>query len=146
MSNLHTLEEVLNLTKQRISQYVDSGIFPKPEKRGEYDLHKCVKAYYEHIHEVNNNAGELDGKQERARKAKAEADRIEFELKIKKQEYLKAETVKDVWGNHISNCRAKLLALPRKTAPSLLGLKTETEIEKALKDFIYETLVELAND
>lgn len=142
MSKLDLLCEILGLTQRRIQQLADEGIIPKPEKNGDYDLPACVRQYFEYLYEPTSG-DEIDGKQERARKNKAEADRIEFDLKIKKNEYIKTDLIIFELEKVISNCRSKLLSVPKKAAIQVLGLSKPQEIEKVLKDFTYEVLNEL---
>lgn len=142
-SKLDLLAEILGVTPRRIQQLVEAEVIPKPEKQGQYDIPACVQAYY--YNEFCGELGEdgLDGAQERARKAKAEADRIEFDLAIKKNEYVAAELVLHEIEKSIMNCRGKLLAMPRKFAPLLATAENPNEAEKILTDGINEALNEL---
>lgn len=142
-SKLDLLAEILGVTPRRIQQLVENEVIPKPEKQGQYDIPACVQAYYynEFCGEIGENG--LDGTQERARKAKAEADRIEFDLAIKKKEYIAADLVLHEIEKSILNCRSKLLAMPRKFAPLLATANEPNEVEKLLADGVNEALNEL---
>lgn len=141
-SKLDLLAEILSITPRRIQQLVEEGVLPKPQKAGAYDIPSCVQCYY--YNEFSGGSDEeLDGKYERARKAKAEADRIEFDLNIKQGQYLHADLVQNEIEKSISNCRAKLLALPRKFAPQISVAGTPNEIEDILTNGIMEALNEL---
>lgn len=141
-SRLDLLAEILGLTPRRVQQLAEEGIIPKPDKPGFYDIPTCVKNFY-YNELVDPEDDELDGRHERARKAKAEADRIEFDLKIKQGQYVQAEVVEYVLTGIISNCRAKLLALPRKLAPTASTAQTPNEVEDILTKGINEALDEL---
>lgn len=142
-SKLELLAEILVLTPRRIQQLVEDDVIPAPKKQGQYDIPACVQAYYykEFCGEIGENG--LDGTQERARKAKAEADRIEFDLAIKKKEYVAADLVLHEIEKSIMNCRGKLLAMPRKLAPLLATAEDPNEAEKLLTDGVNEALNEL---
>jgi len=143
-SKLDLLAEILNITTRRVQQLADDGIIPKPDKPGAYDIPVCVQSFYYHeFCGSQNEEEELDGRYERARKAKAEADRIEFDLEIKRGLYIEAETVKNEIEKSIGNCRAKLLALPRKFTPQISAAQDPNEIEKILDSGIKEALNEL---
>lgn len=142
MSKLDLLSEILGVTARRVQQLADEGIIPKPIKNGDYDIPICVRQYFEYLYEPNSS-DEIDGKQERARKNRAEADRIEFDLAIKKNEYIKTDVIVYELEKVVSNCRSKLLSVPKKAAIQVLGLIKPQEIEKVLKDYMYEVLNEL---
>lgn len=136
------MADILGLTPRRIQQLAEDEVIPKPNKPGDYDIPACVQSYY-YNEFVGAEDNELDGRHERARKAKAEADRIEFDLEIKQGKYVETELVEHVLTGIISNCRAKLLALPRKLAPTVSTAQSPNEVEEILTDGINEALDEL---
>lgn len=141
-SKLNLLSEILGISTRRIQQLVEDGILPAPDKQGAYDIPACVQSFY--YNELTGGEDEeLDGRYERARKAKAEADRIEFDLKIKQGLYLQADLVQSEIEKSIGNCRAKLLALPRKFTPQISVAQNPNEIEDILTNGITEALNEL---
>lgn len=141
-SRLDLLAEILSITPRRVQQLVESGILPQPKKQGMYDIPACVQNYYYNLFRGSEDE-ELDGTHERARKAKAEADRIEFDLKVKQGQYLQADLVQNEIEKSIGNCRAKLLALPRKFTPQISVAQNPNEIEDILTNGITEALNEL---
>lgn len=140
-SRLELLAEILTISPRRIQQLVEDGVLPKPKKPGAYDIPACVKNYY--YNEFYNEDEELDGKYERARKAKAEADRIEFDLEIKQNKYIQVDLVGYELEKVIGNCRAKLLAMPRKLAPLIATAQNPNEVEEVLTNGVSEALNEL---
>ena len=141
-SKLNLLSEILGISTRRIQQLVEDGILPAPDKQGAYDIPACVQSFY-YNEFTNSEDEELDGRYERARKAKAEADRIEYDLKIKQGLYLQADLVQNEIEKSIGNCRAKLLALPRKFTPQISVAQNPNEIEEILTNGITEALNEL---
>ena len=137
-TKLELLADILGLTPRRVQQLAEDNIIPKPSKPGAYDIPACVQSYYYNEY-IGDEESELDGRHERARKAKAEADRIEFDLEIKQGKYVETELVTGI----ISNCRAKLLALPRKLAPTVSTAESPNEVEEILTNGIHEALDEL---
>ena len=141
-SKLNLLSEILGISTRRIQQLVEDGILPAPDKQGAYNIPACVQSFY-YNEFTNSEDEELDGRYERARKAKAEADRIEYDLKIKQGLYLQADLVQNEIEKSIGNCRAKLLALPRKFTPQISVAQNPNEIEEILTNGITEALNEL---
>ena len=141
-SKLNLLSEILGISTRRIQQLVEDGILPAPDKQGAYDIPACVQSFY-YNEFTNSEDEELDGRYERARKAKAEADRIEYDLKIKQGLYLQADLVQNEIEKSIGNCRAKLLALPRKFTPQISVAQNPNEIEEILTNGITEALNEI---
>lgn len=86
---------------------------------------------------------DLDLTQERARLAKAQADKTELQLDVDKGKLIPAELVEEIWSNVITAVRARLLALPSKVSP-MLALASEAEMESELQAQIYETLTEMS--
>ena len=83
---------------------------------------------------------------ERARLTKAQADHEELKVRLLEGRVIPAETVERVQGAMVSNCRAKLLALPSKATPAVSGMGGDTvEIEATLTDYVRETLEELGD-
>lgn len=144
-TKLEILCAVLDLSRRRIQQLAEEGIIPKPQKNGDYDLAACTSAYFEYVYASNDNSEEqqLDGRYERARKAKAEADKLEFNLSIQKGEYIKTEFLEQTLTSVIMNCRSKLLSIPNKAALELVDKDKPLEIQEVLKRYIYEILDEL---
>ena len=141
-SKLNLLSEILGISTRRIQQLVEDGTLPAPDRQGAYDIPACVQSFY-YNEFTNGEDEELDGRYERARKAKAEADRIEYDLKIKQGLYLQADLVQNEIEKSIGNCRAKLLALPRKFTPQISVAQNPNEIEEILTNGITEALNEL---
>ncbi len=46
--SVNEIADSLGLTPRRIQQMVGAGTLPRPEKRGEYDLAACTRAYAQH--------------------------------------------------------------------------------------------------
>lgn len=141
-SKLDLLAEILGVTPRRIQQLAEDNIIPKPNKAGAYDIPECVRCYYYNEFAIDDEDG-LDGRHERARKAKAEADRIEFDLAIKQKKYVLSDLVEYSLEKVIGVCRAKLLALPRKLAPLISTAESPSEAEDILTEGVNEALNDL---
>jgi len=87
---------------------------------------------------------DLDLTQERARLAKAQADKTELQLEVENGNLLLVDEVESTWADIVTAIRAKLLSLPTRISPQLIDL-TQPEMESVLQEQIYEALEELAN-
>lgn len=86
----------------------------------------------------------LDLNVERARLAKAQADRTEFDLKISRGEYVNKDEAGGLLETVVMAIRAKLLSLPTKTAPLVTGVKKLPEARDILDGATHEILAELS--
>lgn len=138
----------LGISTRMVRKLLEMGVFVK-EPDGKLDLDKCRMAYLNHLREQaagrKSDHGSYDLISERARLAKAQADKTELEVEIMQETLLPAENVLQEWQACISACRAKLLAIPSKLAFQISGLKEPSEVERFLKRTIGETLMELSD-
>lgn len=137
--------KVLNLSERRVQQLVSEGVLPKPVK-GKYDLIACVQAYIKYLQEraFGNGAAPQDTHFERARLLRAQADKTELEVDTLRGNLIPIEQVESDWLTMVTSCRARLLAIPSKTALHIVALQEPEEIERFLKRSMYEALTELA--
>ena len=89
--------------------------------------------------------GDLDLNTEKAKLAAVQRQKIEIEIDEKQEKLVPADEVGKYWDKLVNNCRSKLLALPTRLAPQLVGIKDPNVIESNLRDVIYEALTELSN-
>lgn len=74
---------------------------------------------------------------ERARLASAQAEKAEMEIAEKKGDLLPVDSVAALWARVLTDCKSKLLSLPSKLAPQVVGKKREQAraiIELAIHD------------
>jgi hypothetical protein len=92
------------------------------------------------------SSGELDLGQERAKLTKLQAEKTKLELEQQRGNLMPLELVVATWQGHISNARAKLLALPPKIAGQVITMDNYLEIEQFTTGLVYEALDELEKD
>lgn len=80
----------------------------------------------------------------RTRLTTAQAELKELELAEMRGELHRASAIAEVWSKNVINAKTRLLAIPTKTAPELIGQDLNT-IASKLKNAIYEALYELAD-
>ena len=88
----------------------------------------------------------LDIEEARRRKMAAEAALVELDLAKRRGEVIEIEEVAGVVGDDYANVRAKLLALPTKLAPQLIGAEDLAECKSLIERGVAEALEELTAD
>ena len=94
--------------------------------------------------DANGTTQRLDLTTERARFAAAQADDREMKNALARRDQITVGEFHLMMTSAFARVRAKLLALPSKMAPLVVGAKTAAEAQKMLKDTVHEALDELA--
>jgi len=89
------------------------------------------------------DSDDLDLTTERARLAKAQADKTELQLEIDKSELLAVADVERNWSVVTQSIRAKLLALPTTLSVELIDMN-QSEIEAVLDTHITNILADIS--
>ncbi|MBQ9564281.1 MAG: helix-turn-helix domain-containing protein [Synergistaceae bacterium] len=127
----------LNLSERSFYRLVEAGTIPKAGD-GEYILGDITDAYW-------RNQFDSEGlTAARTRLVTAQAELAEAELAEARGELHRASAVVKVWTDNVSNARTRLLAIPSKVGPELVG-QDLTAVQARLKEAIYEALKELAD-
>lgn len=88
----------------------------------------------------------LDIDEARRRKLAAEAALVELDLAKRRGDVIEIEEVAGVVGDDYANVRAKLLALPSKLAPQIIGAVDAAECQALIERGVSEALEELTAD
>ena len=130
---------------------MSDGTLPRPTKLGGTTLDDYRVLYIRHLREraagrasAAAAADGLDLVQERARLAAAQADAQEMRNRLMAGETLMASEVERVLGAVVDATCARLLALPSRAAPSLVGITSVSVMQARLTEFIHEALAELS--
>lgn len=127
----------LNIPERTFYHFVETGVIPKAEDGGGFVLGEVTEAYW-------RNQFDSEGlTAARTRLVTAQAEMAEAELAEKRGELHRASAVVKVWTDNVMNAKTRLLAIPTKIAPELVGHDIPT-VQAKLKDAIYEALRELA--
>lgn len=140
-----TLANFLMVTERRVQQLAKEGIVRKDD-RGEYELTTSIQGYIRFLQETtkSGNGGSEELQKSKARMAEAKARKAEIEVRQMEGELVPASDVSKAWIEMVAHMRAKLLSLPNKLAPQLMGGRTLNEINALLQTTIKEALQELA--
>lgn len=135
--NYEEAANFLNLSKSTFFRLSEAGIIPRSDD-GNYVLGEVVEAYW-------RNQFDSEGlRAAQTRLVTAQAELKEAELAEQRGELHRASVVQKIWSERNINIRAKLLAIPTKISPELVG-KDLLTIQAKLKDAVNETLEELAD-
>ena len=129
------LAKVLVLTVQRVNQLAKDGTI-KREADGKFEISSAVETYYRF--KLLTDA-EVDYQREHAKLEQAKQ-----ELGILDGTLLIADEVESLMANMIITCKTRLLGIPSRLAPQLLGLRNLSKIAEILRDEIYQALTELS--
>lgn len=137
--------EILGFSARRIQQLAKENVLVRVS-HGKYDLPASIQKYIEYNIEIDSVAdGQLDKTQEEAKWVLARRQKTELEVQIMKGELHRSEDVQLVMSDMLGNFRARLLGLPSKVAPQLLGKTDILAVKQVLKDEVYEALNELSD-
>ena len=141
----------LDLSQSAVSQMIGDGTLPRPTNLGGTTLDDYRVLYIRHLRERaagrasdGAEAEGLDLVQERARLAAAQADAQEMRNRLMAGETLMADEVERVLGAVVEATRARLIAIPSKAAPSLVGITSVSVMQARLTELIHEALDDLS--
>lgn len=142
-----TIAKLLLLTERRVQQLTSDGVLPKGE-RGRYELAPVVQSYIRYLRdralpgqvEVASN----DFHKARARRTAAEACLAEMRAAEMKGELIPAHDVRAVLASVVARIRSKLIGLPPKLSPLVVGSTSLSEVEGRIREGVHEALEELA--
>ncbi|ACA16368.1 hypothetical protein M446_1891 [Methylobacterium sp. 4-46] len=80
---------------------------------------------------------------ERARLTAARADLAGLELAQLRGELVPADDIEATWGAAVGAMRSRLLALPAKTAPRVVTMRTAAEVATLIRGELIDILIEL---
>jgi len=123
---------LLHMDARSVQRAVKSGTIQQ-SRRGRFILGKIIPAYVDHLRDViANNPDEAALRAAKLRKALADAERAELELKLFKNELHTSDAVLFVWSARIGASRKRLLAVPTRLAPHLVGETDQRKIYDAI--------------
>ena len=138
----------LGISPTRVSELKSAGILPEARRRAN-DLNTCREVYLEHLREVAagrmaKDGGGVDLVTERARLARAQAEKCERQNAIAEGKFLEVAVVHRLVTGSFARVRAKMLALPSKMAPLVAPAMEPAKAQGILRDVIHDALNELA--
>jgi len=144
--SIERLCELFQVSPQRIYQLVNRGVIPRPVNR-RYSLEESVASYVKHLRMLatGRRLSDVDDTGSRERLLKAKADLLETKVKRLRGELVDAEEVEQALGATFTTVRSRLLAMPHRAAPRVVGETDINVIRRALEDLVHDTLSELSD-
>lgn len=145
--NTDVMADLLGFTRQRINQLASEGVLDK-QSPGRYLLYRNIKRYVDFLR-AGQRSGEEEEAQadywsEKALHEKAKRETAEIRLAQLKGQMHEAADVEMVMTNMLATFRNRVLAIPQKTAPKIIGLDNLAEINEAINVELLEALTELS--
>lgn len=138
------LAAIVGKSTRWIRQLATDGVL-KQSGRGKYILGDAIQAYIEHA-----SGGREDDKKPRYIDHKTEHERIKaeraaLELARMRGELHASEDVESVMNDMLTAFRQKILSIPTKLAPQLVGIDDIGKVKAELTRDLHEALSELSN-
>lgn len=145
-----TIANLLGVSTQRVWQLLQDGIIPADAKAGrnKYFLEGCVKGYLSYLRDraVGRGVTTDDLQGHKTRLTAAQADKAELEASRAKGEMIEVDAVAQVVEGLIADSKMKLLAIPIKAAPLVIGVTSLPEIQETLTVMVTDALDELTKN
>jgi phage terminase Nu1 subunit (DNA packaging protein) len=147
--NVTRVASALNLSEQRVQQLVNEGM-PR-EARGQYDPVKCMLWYIRYLQSAleKRSVPALDGgfvseRAERVRLLRADANLREMKLAKERALLMALPDVEAMLTDLVLTTKARIMAIPPRLAPELLGESSRLMIQAKLEKACRESLAYLA--
>lgn len=137
-----TIAKLLMLTERRVQQLAKDGIIPKAE-RGRYELAPSVQGYIRFLQDRNVTAGvgsPIDYAAEKAKKLKAERQRVELELSRAQGEVVPLAQLERALANTFAEIKTNIRSVPSRVATAIIGESNETRIKAVILKEIDQAL------
>ncbi|CAJ1003891.1 Terminase small subunit [Brevibacillus aydinogluensis] len=147
--NTDAMATLLGFTRQRINQLAKEGILEK-QAAGRFPLMKNVQRYIEYLRTGVKDKGDSDDEaqakywEEKALHEKAKRETAEIKLAKLKNQVHDAADVELVLTNMLVTFRSRIMSIPEKVAPKVLGMKNLSEISEVINAEVLEALAELS--
>lgn len=138
------ISEILGLSDRRIRQLADEGALVRIA-HGKFDLPASIQTYIKYQVNKEKPTAEIDKTEEEALWTRARRQKTELELRIMQGELHRSEDVKRVMNDMLGAFRARLLGLPSKISPQLIGKTEIPAVKEIVKNGVYEALEELSD-
>ncbi len=134
------LAVILGITQRRVNQLTNNEKVFKREINGNYDVVKNVSLYYQRKFTKES----LDFDKEKTLHEKVKRELAEMKLKELRMEMHPGEAVERVLSGMLVTFRNRILSIPSKLAPMLVGKKDISTVSDTIKQELLDTLTELS--
>jgi len=139
------LARILGISTRRVRQLVEEGLFEKNPETRKYNLPKCVQEYIRYkIEEETGDTDAFNYDREKSEHESIKKDIAALRLRRIKGELHEARDVEAVISDMLVRFRGKILAIPTKLAPQLVGIIDARQAVDILHAELREALTELS--
>lgn len=146
--NTDVLAKLFGVTRRYVNQLATEGVLEK-RAPGRWPLEQNVNRYIEFLRSGKKDPEEQESKsiywEEKAKHEAAKREMAELQLAKLKNQMHDAATVELVMTDMLTTFKNRLLALPQKVSPKVIGLKSIAEVNDVLASEINEALTELSD-
>jgi len=145
MPSQRELAEHIDVSTRHVRGLRDDGIIPDPRTA---DLDAIRLAYIRHLRAVAGQHAAADGLDlvaERARLARAQAERTELQLAERRGELVPADELETALVSLASTVMAKLRGVPTRVAPAAHSAVSIAECEQVIRDGIHAACEAIAD-
>ena len=143
--NRQLCAEFHGITPKTIIEWAKDGLPVHTIRKGKNGNIYCLRCVSEWRTEYLLDSGTIDLTAERARLAKEQADKLQRERLKEEGKLLETDAVLEWVKRGDQKVRSKVLSIPSRCAPLLIGQTKVAAVESILKDTVYEALRELAD-
>jgi len=133
--------EVAGLSRRHLRRLDTSDDPPPRDGEGRYPPREFGRWLQRRI---VSESGTLDLDAERARLAKEQADKIAMENARRREILVDSERVREWWRAIVTTARKRLLVIPKRVAPNVMGAASLPAVRDVLETEIYAALNELS--
>ncbi len=139
--------EMLGVSTRRLYQLAKEGDPPPKDSAGKYPAREYAVWLMER--EISKKGIQPDGKvldlqAERARLAKEQADKTAMENGRLRGELAPVGAARKLLESVGSTFKTRILSIPSKLAPAIIGLKTLPEVRELIEEYLHDALHELS--
>lgn len=143
--NQKTLAAALGISSRQVRNLREQGMFEFAPGTKKYDLTRCVNEYIEFKVKAEIGGGtSIIKEKEQAEHEHLKKEITKIKLRKLRKEVHEAADVEMFLNEMLLNFRARLLSVPGKIAPQILGVSDINAIIKALDEEMIQTLEELS--
>lgn len=137
------LAQILGKTTRWINELSRNGVLIQ-SGRGRFLLAENVQRYIEHLEKQFADENQIDYAKERALHEAVKREKAEIELAVMKGQMHRGSDVAAVMNDMVASFRSKVLSLPSKLAPQLVGKKEMPVVLAILTEEMHTALTELS--
>ena len=143
IANRGEMAGILGISPTTLDRYVQAGcpFLERGSGRREYKFNSAEVIRWVLAREASPGRGQTDDSRRRYTLAAAELK--EYQLAEKRGSMISVEDVAPIVADELANVRSRLLAIPDRVAPKIVGMSDPAAIEAALRDEVIAALSEL---